>query len=226
MTPEELCKMPLVRRVLRVIMLFSFVVMLGDGAGELVRAEKGVEQEQFDTNEDGVMDQTVFYKGGKKIRRESDKNFDGKVDQWDYYDEEGIYRRTAKDTNGDGQPDRWRYTEGPGVMLREVDRNFDGKVDRRQLTQFMMDRRLNIPRHLYIWKEEDNDFDGVIDIFRVRGEKDPEPTRLGEVIQSEYKTIPKKKKEKPQAPEERGTKKVIKHRAEQEELIDRSREGL
>jgi len=216
------------RGILIWILVLCFAAAPG-WAVEETKAKKGTYQESKDTNDDGIMDQTMFYRAGKKHHREADKNFDGKVDRWDYYDEEEVYRRTAKDTNQDGKPDSWMFHEpGGAVKLREYDLNFDGKVDKRQLTEFTMDKRLKIPRHLYIWKEEDKDFDGVIDAYRVRGEKDPVPNRLGQPIDPNFKTIapPKKKEEAAPQDADHGTKKVIRERGEAEEMMREFREKL
>ena len=212
------------RRWFLICFVLVFAVFVGGQA-------QALEKEELDTNDDGVIDQTFYYEDDKKVRREADKNFDGKIDQWDYYDHEEAYRSTAKDTNLDGKPDKWRYIEGPGVNLHEYDKNFDGKIDSRWLSQFMMDKRLKFPRHLYIWKEEDQDFDGVIDVYRVRGEKDPQPTRIGTPIDPNFKTIPEavpeeEKTAKAEESAEGKTEKFIRERSEREDFLEEFREGI
>lgn len=61
---------------------------------------------------------------------EIDSNFDGKIDQWQYFNSSGILEKAEYDTNHDGKADRWEYFDATGKLTRiEIDRNFDGKPD-------------------------------------------------------------------------------------------------
>ena len=110
-----------------------------------------------------------------------DKNGDGKPDRWLSYDEKNHLKRVAKDTNLDGKPDQFQeMLKGRSLVLVEIDRNFDGKIDRRTLKQWDANRRvpmmegnklryLPTPSYRTVWKEEDKDFDGKMDV--VKGKK-------------------------------------------------------
>jgi len=102
---------------------------------------KDIEEE--DRNGDGKTDSTLIYKDGVRYKRLIDRDFDGVVETWDYYDHMGVRRRTEFDRNGDGNADEWRYYEQSSIkLLREYDRNFDGKVDKRVFTEFTYDRNI------------------------------------------------------------------------------------
>ena len=125
-----------------------------------------------------------------------DEDKDGKIDAWFKYDNEGHLKKTARDTNKDGIPDTFtEMPKGRNLVLRESDRNFDGQIDRRWLTEWDPNKRLmtgmnrnNIPQYtavpgyVTLWAEEDNDFDGKIDVFHEKGNKNPSKERLGKPI--------------------------------------------
>ncbi|MBF0254292.1 MAG: hypothetical protein HQL11_04125 [Candidatus Omnitrophica bacterium] len=136
--------------------------------------------EKRDANGDGQTDEWTYMDNGKKVRMERDRDGDSRVDRWDYYDASAGHFRQARDSNKDGRPDDWRYFEqGRMLILREKDTNFDGKVDERKLTEWALHRATNTYQYLYVWKEVDKDFDGVIDQYRVRGQKHPDPDKTG-----------------------------------------------
>ncbi|MBP9733936.1 MAG: hypothetical protein KBD07_06165 [Candidatus Omnitrophica bacterium] len=109
-----------------------------------------------------------------------DQSKDGKPDHWVTYNESGVRVLIASDTNQDGRPDYWKHPIRGMMILKEKDLNYDGRVDERQVTDFVYDRTLKISRHVYTWREADTDFDGVVDVYKVRGEKNPVPDHRGE----------------------------------------------
>jgi hypothetical protein len=109
----------------------------------------------------------------------SDQNADRKPDHWESYDSRGVKVLVASDTNLDGKPDYWKHPIRAMMILRERDRNFDGRVDERSVTDFIYDRALKFNRHLSLWRESDDDFNGAIDVYKVRGEALPKPDRRG-----------------------------------------------
>jgi hypothetical protein len=112
----------------------------------------------------------------------ADQNKDGRPDHWVTYNANGVRALIASDTNADGKPDSWKHPIRGMMILKEKDRNFDGRVDDRQVTDFVYDKTLKFNRHLYQWREMDDDYDGVVDTYRVRGEKTPNPDRRGTKI--------------------------------------------
>lgn len=128
-----------------------------------------------------------------------DKNGDGKMDQWFQYNSKGKLVQKATDTNADGKPDQFQTFPGGSrdLAIKEYDRNFDGKIDKRAWTQWDPSKTLpsvsngritHIPNPGYttLKKEEDNNFDGVIDVDyrkKEKGQKSPVVnSRVGEPI--------------------------------------------
>ena len=84
---------------------------------------------KVDRNGDGVPDRTEVYADNGDIQRvESDTNDDGKIDEWIYY-EERVPVKAQKDTNADGKPDTTIYYVKGVVIRTESDTNGDAKID-------------------------------------------------------------------------------------------------
>ena len=88
-----------------------------------------VERETLDLDFDGKIDQTNFYEKGVIVRKESDLTQAGKTSQWRYY-EKGKLVRKERDNNGDGRIDYWEYWEGDQVDRIGEDLDGDGNVDK------------------------------------------------------------------------------------------------
>ena len=125
-----------------------------------------------------------------------DQDGDGKPERWDTFDSHGQMKTLASDSNHDGKPDFFQeYLKGRDLVLREYDRNFDGKIDERMLMQWDNNKKLPtfvrgkpgwipIPGYTWLWIEEDNDFDGKIDVYDERGNDHPSKTRIGQRMAS------------------------------------------
>ena len=82
-----------------------------------------------DRNYDGQVDYLVEYdRQGLKTREEMDFNFDGRMDDF-YYFEKGTLAREEIDSNFDQRIDIWVFLEGPYIRRYEMDKDFDGRVD-------------------------------------------------------------------------------------------------
>lgn len=85
--------------------------------------------DEYDDNHDGRPDRFFIYPDGVLSRAELDRNFDGKIDDWEIYDREGGLERVEQDENFDGLPDAWfSYKNGRGESSRH-DADFDGRPD-------------------------------------------------------------------------------------------------
>ena len=152
-----------------------------DEYGSRVRAE-------VDQNNDGKTDRWVKIKNNARFSTEIDRDFDGQVDTWEKYDSKGTTASVAADTNHDGKPDQFKQMlKGRNVVLVESDRNADGKIDQRRLTEWGM-RKLGpgqpqIPAYITTWEEDDNNFDGKIDVYKEKGNKNPDQSRIGKAIE-------------------------------------------
>ncbi len=184
---------------------------------------------ETDKNKDGKADTILLYKAGLPNLRKVDHNYDGVWETIYYYNSKGMRRRGETDKNGDGKPDYWRFFERSQAILKEYDLNFDGKVDKRQLTSFQYHRATKMHRHLYIWYEADTDFDGIIDVYKVRGEREPKPDKKGQEIDTSYKTIADEDKANAASSgveTVRGTAAVIQRINDRLALSQESQEGL
>jgi hypothetical protein len=96
-----------------------------DGNGKLTRL---LYDQNGDKKADVVM---LFYPSGKPRQVESDTDFDGKIDHWQYYSESGALEKEGFSRGGGAQPDTWQYFDVKGhVIRREIDEKGDGKIDR------------------------------------------------------------------------------------------------
>jgi hypothetical protein len=95
-------------------------------------ANEQIAEKKADTNKDCRHDQHVFYVDGVAQRAERDTDFDGRLDVWVFYEEDGkTPARQDQDVDGNGEKDRWvTFREGrPSTQLD--DRNGDGLADSR-----------------------------------------------------------------------------------------------
>lgn len=91
-------------------------------------------REESDRNFDGRMDEITVFQEGQILRQEFDNTNDGKVDTKIYFDK-GKALRAERDLNGRSsgerwQPDRWEYFEDGRMVRMGTDLDGDGKVDR------------------------------------------------------------------------------------------------
>jgi hypothetical protein len=64
---------------------------------------------------------------------EVDSNFDGKIDIWQYVDDNGKVEKIEHDGDFDGKKDQIEYFKGEKILEHvEFDRNKDGKMDHMQ----------------------------------------------------------------------------------------------
>ena len=153
-------------------------------------------RELLDKNDDGKPDTTIQYQNGKRHHGEGASKFDGKIDTWYLYGVTGALRQIIKDSNGDNKPDEFfALLKGRNVMLREYDKNYDGRIDKRQLVEWSPNRlnipgQAPIPGYVPLWTEEDKDFDGKIDAYREKGNKEAAAAKIGKPIASQPAPLP------------------------------------
>lgn len=82
-----------------------------------------------DVNNDGQPDIRTVMEGGRAKCRETDANFDGRVDIYRWFDAAGQVSRVEDDYDFDGRIDVVATWQG-GVVARDIlDTNFDGRTD-------------------------------------------------------------------------------------------------
>lgn len=90
------------------------------------------------------------------VRKEKDYNGDGKIDEWEYYADDGrTLDHQAFDMDFDGKVDVTLYWQGGQVVRREYDMNFDGKID---VWAYYEKNKL-------VRKERDTNGDGKVDVW-------------------------------------------------------------
>lgn len=151
---------------------------------------------EIDKNGDGKTDSYIKFQKGVRFSAEADADFDGKIDTWYLYDPKGSSKSVMRDTNKDGKPDQFtQMIQGRGLVLKEHDKNYDGKIDKRTLNQWDGNKsmsiytggrmqRIAVPGYVVLWVEEDSNFDGKVDAYRERGNKNPSKTRVGQPMQT------------------------------------------
>jgi antitoxin component YwqK of YwqJK toxin-antitoxin module len=85
----------------------------------------------LDADRDGAPEEVRYHdeKTGVILRKEEDRDYDGRIDTWVRYDA-GLVVEIDRDTDGDGTLDEWQSYGRDGRMARrEVDRNGDGTRD-------------------------------------------------------------------------------------------------
>ena len=150
--------------------------------------------EWVDQDKDGRKETKVYYEGQKIVKSESDRDGDGKIDTWTTYNETGHAWKRAADTNKDGKRDQFKeFINGDReFVIQENDLNFDGKLDRRKFSKWNPNKSLQVfngsrmmripnPGYVTLWKEEDTDFDGIIDKYYEKG-KPRASARIGKPI--------------------------------------------
>jgi hypothetical protein len=72
-----------------------------------------------------------YFDHGRLVRTEVDRDGDGVLDTWYYYDAEGNVTRTGFSTKHDGVVDAWRYESPDGVLIKiEYSATRDGRITR------------------------------------------------------------------------------------------------
>lgn len=94
------------------------------------RRELEVVERSLDADRDGRPEQIRYYdaKSGQMLRKEQDRDYDGKLDTWQSYERGRLVRREL-DTNGDGKADVWERYRNDRMAAREIDRDHDGTRD-------------------------------------------------------------------------------------------------
>jgi hypothetical protein len=97
----------------------------------------GTKTYRFDSDGDGKADEVWVYQNGRYVESSYDRNADGRLDSWNYFDSNGRRTLARADDNFDGQADvTWSYTNG-GLSSMERDTDFNGTPD--STTTFLHD---------------------------------------------------------------------------------------
>lgn len=89
----------------------------------------GTDVQERDVNGDGTPDIRTAMEGGRPRCRETDANFDRRVDIYRWFDEGGQVTRVEDDYDFDGRIDVVASYEGGRIVRDVLDTNFDGRTD-------------------------------------------------------------------------------------------------
>ena len=151
-----------------------------------------------------ALNQNLSQASSREVWKDQDKA--GFKEKHLFLDGKGKLLQKTKDTNADGKPDEYSsYPQGSrNFVLKELDRNFDGKIDKRSLSQWDPNKGISIwdgkriiktpvPGYSPIWKEGDNDFDGIIDTYHEKKQKNetaaPPKNKVGQAIDIRPMTV-------------------------------------
>ncbi len=109
----------------------------------------------YDRNGNGVIDTWTDMDGAKPLRSRIDLDEDGKIDRWEYYDDQGKLAKVGFSRNNNGKADAWGYAGPDGGIARiEISSTGDEKK---------IDRWEYLSGGVLVRAEEDSNGDGRVD---------------------------------------------------------------
>jgi hypothetical protein len=109
----------------------------------------------YDSDHNGKVDTWTEMDGARPLRTRIDRNEDGKLDRWEYYDAQGQLDKVGFSRKDDGKPDAWAFSAPDGKIERiEISSTGDEKK---------IDRWERYDASGLVSSEEDGNADGVVD---------------------------------------------------------------
>jgi hypothetical protein len=109
---------------------------------------------KYDSNGNNKIDTVSYMDGARILRIEIDKDEDGRIERWEYYNSEQKLEKVGFSRAGDGKEDAWSYAGTDGSILRiELSALRDGRVSRTE----------HYEKDVIVRAEEDSDADGIVD---------------------------------------------------------------
>ena len=117
----------------------------------------------YDANRNGRVDTWTSMEGARPLGSRIDRNEDGKIDRWEYYDDSGVLVKVGFSRKDDGEPDAWAFAGADGEVQR-IEFSSTGNetgIDRRE---YYGPKRLDAAGPLALVRVEvDADADGRCD---------------------------------------------------------------
>ncbi|HET7694580.1 MAG TPA: hypothetical protein VFK57_02655 [Vicinamibacterales bacterium] len=88
----------------------------------------------YDANRNGTIDTWTEMDGARPVRSRIDRDEDGRIDRWEYYDASGALAKVGFSRRQSGAPDAWAFS-GPDGEVERVESSSTGdeaKIDRRE----------------------------------------------------------------------------------------------
>ncbi len=109
----------------------------------------------YDSNHNGKIDTWTEMNGQRPIRTRVDRNEDGRLDRWEYYDEQSKLVKVGFSRKGDGKADAWAFADA------------DSRIQRIEISSAADDQKIDRWEHHgpegMRAAEEDTNRDGVVD---------------------------------------------------------------
>ena len=109
----------------------------------------------YDANHNGKIDTWTEMDGTRPLRSRIDRDEDGTVDRWEYYDAQGALTKVGFSQTHRGVPDAWAFQTGDGQVAR-VDSSSTADENR-------IDRREFYDKGVLVRAEADTNGDGRMD---------------------------------------------------------------
>ena len=109
----------------------------------------------YDANQNGKIDTWTEMDGTRPLRSRIDRDEDGRLDRWEYYDEKGALARVGFSRRNTGTPDAWAFS-GPDGQVARVESSSTADENR-------IDRRDMYDRGIMVRSEIDSNGDGRTD---------------------------------------------------------------
>jgi hypothetical protein len=150
------------------ILSFAFVMVLASGCStpDKAREKLGItpaydattgklKELAYDSNHNGRPDTWTDMDGARPVQTRIDRNEDGKLDRWEYYDEKSTLVKVGFSRRDDGKADAWAFAGA------------DGKIQRIEISSGADERKIDRWEHYdasgMTAAEEDTNHDGVPD---------------------------------------------------------------
>lgn len=128
----------------------------------------------FDLNKNGTIDTWTQMDGARPVLTKTDRNEDGKIDRWEYFNAAGQLEKVGFSRKDDGKPDAWAFA-GPDGKVNRIEVSSTADIDK-------VDRWEHYDQRGLVSAEEDSNGDGKPDrrvTYRngvaVMIETDPDP---------------------------------------------------
>jgi hypothetical protein len=109
----------------------------------------------YDANRNGTIDTWTDMNGTTPLRSRIDRDEDGRIDRWEYYDEKGALTKVGFSRARTGTPDAWAFS-GPDGEIARVESSSTADENR-------IDRREAYERGVLVRSEADTNGDGRTD---------------------------------------------------------------
>jgi len=110
----------------------------------------------YDFNKNGTIDTWTEMDGTRPVLSRMDRDEDGKVDHWEYYDDKGLVEKVGMSRRDNGLPDVWAFAGKDGKSVARIDVSSTSNMEK-------IDRWEHYYAAALIAAEEDTNGDGRID---------------------------------------------------------------